>query len=407
MKPQAGPSKHLCDYCHKEPKFPPYDYCSKTCGSRARGAGGTNSRGPPLCKQCNQKPVYQGHQFCGKKCANTWQTAGGPTSTSSHGSSYGSSYGPSQPQQWQQPSQYMTQPPMQYPPTGPPQPFQGPGQGGAVTGILNGFKGLVSQYQQSQQPRFSRQVPPNFSHMQQNPGYISPPPLMISPHVNNSMSSGMSVPMSPGSNQPYYTPSTSPGIQDPNANGLADIRRGPSPPLPPIPAVSNHPYAPGQYPNMAVSPPSYSVFGETPPDGSDSDGLEYTNQDLTMTPNSSTGSISVQGQSQTQLSVRVVSSGPGTGGSENGDIDPNDPALSASLQYMSNPPSSTCRLMGCEKTVFVDPATDHQSEYCSQKHREEAVTSGQVDPCIMCKKMPRSLYDHFCSKACREKALSA
>ena len=36
----------------------------------------------------------------------------------------------------------------------------------------------------------------------------------------------------------------------------------------------------------------------------------------------------------------------------------------------------------------------------------EAVTTGQVKACIMCLKMPRGIADHFCSKVCREAALS-
>lgn len=45
------------------------------------------------------------------------------------------------------------------------------------------------------------------------------------------------------------------------------------------------------------------------------------------------------------------------------------------------------------------------SDYCSQRHREEAVTSGLVDPCIMCLMFPQSEKDYFCSRACREDAL--
>ena len=32
--------------------------------------------------------------------------------------------------------------------------------------------------------------------------------------------------------------------------------------------------------------------------------------------------------------------------------------------------SSTCRLTGCTKPVYTDPASNHASEYCSKRHRE-------------------------------------
>jgi hypothetical protein len=40
------------------------------------------------------------------------------------------------------------------------------------------------------------------------------------------------------------------------------------------------------------------------------------------------------------------------------------------------------------------------------RYYREAVITGQVKACIMCLKMPRGSVDHFCSKACREAALS-
>lgn len=67
---------------------------------------------------------------------------------------------------------------------------------------------------------------------------------------------------------------------------------------------------------------------------------------------------------------------------------------------------TTCSFAGCTKPVYTDPTSNHPSEYCSRRHREEAVSSGQAKPCIMCLKMPRSSTDHFCSKVCRDAALS-
>jgi len=93
------------------------------------------------------------------------------------------------------------------------------------------------------------------------------------------------------------------------------------------------------------------------------------------------------------------SGGPGPGANNN--------AIPTSVpgQVQTAMPT-TCRLTGCGNPVYTDATYNHTSEYCSKRHREEAVTTGQVQPCIMCLKMPRSNADHFCSKVCREGALS-
>ncbi|KAF9648841.1 hypothetical protein BDM02DRAFT_3114857 [Thelephora ganbajun] len=76
------------------------------------------------------------------------------------------------------------------------------------------------------------------------------------------------------------------------------------------------------------------------------------------------------------------------------------------LSQLQTATPTTCRLTGCGKPVYMDATSNQVSEYCSKRHREEAVIIGQVKACVMCLKMPRSSTDHFCSKACREAALS-
>lgn len=65
-----------------------------------------------------------------------------------------------------------------------------------------------------------------------------------------------------------------------------------------------------------------------------------------------------------------------------------------------------CLIPGCGKHVHIDASGNKASNYCSLWHREEAVTSGLVPPCIMCLKSPQGDKDHFCSRACREDALN-
>ncbi|KAJ7472734.1 hypothetical protein FB451DRAFT_1469686 [Mycena latifolia] len=64
-----------------------------------------------------------------------------------------------------------------------------------------------------------------------------------------------------------------------------------------------------------------------------------------------------------------------------------------------------CLIPGCGKPVHVD-GTGVMSDYCSKKHREEAVSSGLVSPCIMCLTLPQSDTDYFCGRDCREEAMN-
>ncbi|KAJ7471406.1 hypothetical protein B0H11DRAFT_2237315 [Mycena galericulata] len=64
-----------------------------------------------------------------------------------------------------------------------------------------------------------------------------------------------------------------------------------------------------------------------------------------------------------------------------------------------------CLIPGCGQPVHVD-ASGVMSDYCSKKHREEAVSSGLVSPCIMCLTLPQSDTDYFCGRDCREEAMN-
>ncbi|KZP04323.1 hypothetical protein FIBSPDRAFT_876627 [Athelia psychrophila] len=64
-----------------------------------------------------------------------------------------------------------------------------------------------------------------------------------------------------------------------------------------------------------------------------------------------------------------------------------------------------CLIPGCGKAVHLDANGLPASDYCSQRHREQAVNTGMVEPCIMCLSLPQGDVDHFCSRICREDAL--
>ncbi|KAJ7196841.1 hypothetical protein GGX14DRAFT_537060 [Mycena pura] len=69
------------------------------------------------------------------------------------------------------------------------------------------------------------------------------------------------------------------------------------------------------------------------------------------------------------------------------------------------PPVLDCLIPDCGQPVHVD-SSGNMSDYCSKKHREEAVSSGLVSPCIMCLALPQSDTDYFCGRECREEALN-
>ncbi|KAK1231543.1 hypothetical protein PQX77_005335 [Marasmius sp. AFHP31] len=76
----------------------------------------------------------------------------------------------------------------------------------------------------------------------------------------------------------------------------------------------------------------------------------------------------------------------------------------ASIQIQQQ--DALCRIPDCGKFVHVDSNGQSTSEYCSMSHRQEAVSSGLVEPCIMCLDLPQSGNDYFCGRACREEALN-
>ncbi|TFK27459.1 hypothetical protein FA15DRAFT_701862 [Coprinopsis marcescibilis] len=65
-----------------------------------------------------------------------------------------------------------------------------------------------------------------------------------------------------------------------------------------------------------------------------------------------------------------------------------------------------CLIPGCGKPVHVDAKGLKTSDYCSQRHREDAVATGLAPACIMCLTRPQSHTDYFCSRSCREESLS-
>ncbi|KAF9492344.1 hypothetical protein BDN71DRAFT_1451761 [Pleurotus eryngii] len=87
-------------------------------------------------------------------------------------------------------------------------------------------------------------------------------------------------------------------------------------------------------------------------------------------------------------------------------LDPDDEDSDSDMDPDEMDDLPECLLPGCEKPVHVDANGAKASEYCSKKHREEAVADGLVPGCIMCLTKPQSGADYFCSRACKEEAMN-
>ncbi|KAJ8592274.1 hypothetical protein M405DRAFT_812969 [Rhizopogon salebrosus TDB-379] len=71
----------------------------------------------------------------------------------------------------------------------------------------------------------------------------------------------------------------------------------------------------------------------------------------------------------------------------------------------ANRGAGICLVPNCGKPSFVDKG-GVKAEYCSTRHREEAVSLGLVPGCIMCQRYPQSGTDYFCSSACRNQSMT-
>jgi len=372
-----GFSPNMCDYCQQRPKFSSYNYCSRTCGALATAIG--NRPAPVMCKLCNQRPVYQNHKFCGRNCAKAWAAEHGQINTGSLGILWPSSW---------------------YHSTA-----QGQQQGGnVVRGFVQGFRSLISPTNQIQQqqtvtdPAQTRQPPNNTANPTSTLTTTSPITVLPSAPSNQ---------LSPGTSQhPFNLLSpTNGGTSNQNNNGQLDPFdvAYPIPPPPTDSILSGSPVLqianrtdldPSQTtPNSAqieMSLPSYSPGGADymfEPDDSNTNALLGPYPDREPGKNGDEGAGDEMLMDVDVLSVKSFAYPPSVSTSEK------IPGI--------------CSFEGCSNPTFVDSITDLEGEYCSRKHQEEAMVFKQAAAsCILCRRMPRGLDDHFCSVGCRARALS-
>jgi len=83
---------------------------------------------------------------------------------------------------------------------------------------------------------------------------------------------------------------------------------------------------------------------------------------------------------------------------------------SASSPRGSPAASQICKLAGCKSPVFRN-ADGTPGQFCSRSHCREALATGKAEACMLCKEMPKTIYNgkesDFCSRRCRETAISS
>ncbi|KAH9957147.1 hypothetical protein BC827DRAFT_723071 [Russula dissimulans] len=108
-----------------------------------------------------------------------------------------------------------------------------------------------------------------------------------------------------------------------------------------------------------------------------------------------------QGQSQGHNGNNLIgSSRPPRRPSRNNP--PSPPAPIAPVDGQKN-----CIIPGCPYPAYYNFADQEQTEYCGQGHELEAISTGLVDTCVMCKGRPRRTGERVCGRTCRQRAHEA
>jgi len=76
----------------------------------------------------------------------------------------------------------------------------------------------------------------------------------------------------------------------------------------------------------------------------------------------------------------------------------------------NGPPDAShkkCRIPDCAYNAYYDFSEQEQTEYCGQGHELQAVSTGLVASCVMCKGRPRRTGERVCGRTCRERESQA
>jgi len=86
---------------------------------------------------------------------------------------------------------------------------------------------------------------------------------------------------------------------------------------------------------------------------------------------------------------------------------PPPPPLTEEREFSPRTATQYCRIPDCRNKAFYDFAEQEQTEYCGQGHELQAISTGLVNRCAMCKGRPRRTGERVCSRTCRERERQA
>jgi len=83
------------------------------------------------------------------------------------------------------------------------------------------------------------------------------------------------------------------------------------------------------------------------------------------------------------------------------------PPSHTNIQDVSSGPSQNCIIPGCPYKAYYNYTEQEQTEYCGQGHELQAISTGLVNSCAMCKGRPRRTGERVCGRTCRERERQA
>jgi len=76
----------------------------------------------------------------------------------------------------------------------------------------------------------------------------------------------------------------------------------------------------------------------------------------------------------------------------------------------NDPPDASpkkCRIPDCTYNAYYDVSEQELTEYCGQGHELQAISTGLVASCVMCRGRPRRTGERVCGRTCREQESQA
>lgn len=81
----------------------------------------------------------------------------------------------------------------------------------------------------------------------------------------------------------------------------------------------------------------------------------------------------------------------------------NDMGLPQGRRPTNDARPKKCRIPDCTYNAYYDVSEEEQTEYCGQGHELQAISTGLVASCVMCKGRPRRTGERVCGRTCGER----